>query len=119
MPETVYKQIMNSDFYFLEANHDVLWQKSSRRPVHIIERNLSDFGHLSNEQAAHILTKVITKDNVKRRTKGVMLAHISSECNSHVLAQTAIQKILVKHNIHGLELKIAPEKAMSEYIKLV
>lgn len=116
MPETIYPHIENCDFYFLEANHDVLWQKSSRRPYQVIERNLSSFGHLSNEQAAAVLTRVVHKDPQHRRTKAVMLGHLSKECNSHELAKKTIEDILEKHHLFKLELKIAPEKALSEQI---
>lgn len=116
MPEKIYPHIENCDFYFLEANHDVMWQKSSRRPYQVIERNLSSFGHLSNEQAAAVLTRVVHKDPRHRRTKAVMLGHLSKECNSHELAKTTIEAILEKHQLSELELKIAPEKALSEQI---
>lgn len=116
LPETIYSHIENCDYYFLEANHDVLWQKSSRRPVQVIERNLSSFGHLSNEQAANILTRVISKKPHQRKTKGVMLAHLSRECNSHILAKSTIEKILLEQEITGLDIAIAPEKALSEQI---
>jgi phosphoribosyl 1,2-cyclic phosphodiesterase len=81
MPEHVYEHIKDCDYYLLEANHDVLWQRMSNRPQGVIDRNLKNFGHLSNQQAGDILAKVLVKQKDKRRTKGVMLAHLSRECN--------------------------------------
>ena len=108
MPEYVLKDIHDCDFLFLEANHDVRWEKASRRPARVIERNLSDFGHLSNEQAARIVERVVKKNG---RTKAVMLAHISQECNSHELIKKAFKKI------DGLPLFFALEGRCSEYLR--
>lgn len=117
MPELLYAKLAGSDFYFIESNHDIGWQKSSRRPAQVIERNLSSFGHLSNEQTGSILTRLITRENAERKCQ-VMLAHLSSECNSHILAMKTIKTILQDGGISGIELKIAPEKALSEYVRL-
>jgi len=119
MPVPVINRIKNCDYYFLEANHDPGWQKASRRPYQIIERNLSEFGHLSNEQSGEILSKVISKEDGKRRTRGVMLAHISNECNSHILAVDTVKNILSANDINDLDIKIAPEKSLSEYVKIL
>lgn len=111
LPEHILPQIKDSNFYFIEANHDVGWQKASRRPAQVIQRNLSNFGHLSNEQAADILAQVAGS-----KTKLIMLGHISQECNSHVLAEQTIRKILAKHEMNHILIKIAPEGTASELI---
>lgn len=114
MPEHIIKDIHDCDFLFLEANHDVHWQKSSGRPAHIIERNLSDFGHLSNEQAAQVVERVVKKDG---RTQAVMLAHISRDCNSHELIKKAMRKILPE-NFDKTKILFALEGRSSQYIKI-
>lgn len=114
MPEYIFEEIHNCDYYFLEANHDVRWEKVSRRPAQVIARNLSDFGHLSNEQAANILKRVIHKDRALRRTRGVMLAHISKECNSHVLVEQAIRAVVAE----DIMVAIAPENSLSPVLSL-
>jgi phosphoribosyl 1,2-cyclic phosphodiesterase len=118
IPKPLHKILHNCDFYFIESNHDVRWQKVSRRPIQVIERNLSDFGHLSNDQTADILSQVILADHHKRKTKTIMLAHLSKDCNSHVLAEKTIRDRLSKEQLTGVEIKIAPEGALSEVIQL-
>ena len=49
------ESLADVDLLGVEFNHDVEMQKSSRRPGFLIERNLSDSGHLSNVQGAELL----------------------------------------------------------------
>ncbi len=114
MPAYILEEIQNCDYYFMEANHDVRWEKVSRRPAQVIARNLSDFGHLSNDQTAEILKQVILSDKSERRTKAVMLAHISSECNSHVLVEQTIRAVVAEDVV----VTIAPENALSSVLSL-
>lgn len=118
IPRPLHKLLHNCDFYFIESNHDVRWQKVSRRPPQVIERNLSEFGHLSNEQTAEILARVIHPDQKQRKTKTIMLAHLSKECNSHVLAEKTVRDRLTELKISGIEIKIAPEGSLSELIQI-
>ncbi|MDR1998201.1 MAG: MBL fold metallo-hydrolase [Candidatus Margulisbacteria bacterium] len=112
MPEQIFRDIHDCDFLFLEANHDVRWEKASRRPAQVIARNLSDFGHLSNEQAARIVQRVVKKDG---KTRAVMLAHISRECNSQELIKRALRKALPEPPAAPRVL-FAPEGRCSEYL---
>jgi phosphoribosyl 1,2-cyclic phosphodiesterase len=89
LPEYIIREIRGCDFLFLEANHDVRWEKASRRPARVIARNLSDFGHLSNEQSARIVERVAGDS-----TRAVMFAHISRDCNSHELIKQSMRKVL-------------------------
>lgn len=79
----------DADAYVMEFNHDIekLWQ--SGRPIHLIQRILSDTGHLNNEDAAHYLSMLATE-----RTKEIVLAHLSEEANSPSLALGALAKRL-------------------------
>lgn len=114
MPEYILEEIQNCDYYFIEANHDVRWEKVSRRPAQVIARNLSDFGHLSNDQAAGILKRVIPPERSARRTRAVMLAHVSKDCNSHVLVEQAIRAVVAE----DVAVAIAPENALSSVLSL-
>jgi phosphoribosyl 1,2-cyclic phosphodiesterase len=118
LPERVYKDIHDCDFLFLEANHDVLREKTSRRPAQVIERNLSDQGHLSNEQAARIVERVVCGEK-SRKTRAVMLAHISKDCNHHVFVEKTIRAALQKKQAaEAVKILLAPEGRCSEHLRL-
>lgn len=119
MPEDVFDHIYDCDYYFLEANHDVLWQRRSGRPQGVIQRNLQNFGHLSNQQAGEVLAKVIVPKKDERRTRGVMLAHLSKDCNNPILAEDTILKTFTKNKVDPVEIKFAPQGRPSEIIKIV
>lgn len=119
MPEEVLEHIYDCDYYLLEANHDVLWQRKSGRPYGVIQRNLQNFGHLSNKQAGEILTKVIVPKKNQRKTKGVMLAHLSKDCNNPILAEDTILKTFTAKSIEPVEIKFAPQGRPSEMIKII
>jgi len=68
-----------------ESNHDVEMERTSGRPYFIIRRVLGDLGHLSNEQAADSLSRMVTA-----RTREVVLAHLSIQCNTPAMARDAV-----------------------------
>ena len=65
----------------LESNHDVDMLVKGEYSYPLKKRILSDFGHLSNAQAAEILSKLTGK-----ALKHVILAHLSEKNNTHELA---------------------------------
>lgn len=107
-PEDLIKTYFNCDFYLLESNHDVDLQLNSDRPAGLIKRNLSNIGHLSNDQAAQALLKLIHPDHTQRRTREVVLAHLSRDCNSHDLARDLVTTRLIERNIHSVNVTVAP-----------
>ncbi|GBR72363.1 phosphoribosyl 1,2-cyclic phosphodiesterase, partial [Candidatus Termititenax spirochaetophilus] len=113
MPERIFRDIHDCDFLFLEANHIVEYEKASRRPAHVIARNIGDFGHLSNEQAAYIVERVVKKEG---KTKAIMLAHISRDCNHHAFVEKTIKSAL--HEVAGIKVLLAPEGRCSERVKI-
>ncbi len=57
--DTMVESLADVDLLAVEFNHDVGLQRSSRRPDFLIERNLSDEGHLSNQQGADLVRAVL------------------------------------------------------------
>ena len=87
------ESLADLDLLGVEFNHDVEMQKSSRRPGFLIERNLSDSGHLSNAQAAELLNAILTRSH-RSSPRHVVLLHLSDECNQPELALQAARTML-------------------------
>jgi phosphoribosyl 1,2-cyclic phosphodiesterase len=73
----------------LEANHDVDMLRRGRYPAYLKKRIAGIDGHLSNEDAAAGLLKILG-----RKTKNVLLAHLSQENNTPEKALKAISEAL-------------------------
>jgi phosphoribosyl 1,2-cyclic phosphodiesterase len=80
-----------STHYIIEANHDVDKVILSDYPEAVKARNLSDLGHLSNDQAAEALAQL-----VKGRGEKVYLCHLSKKCNTESLALHTVVLALAK-----------------------
>lgn len=80
--------ISNADVYILEANHDPKKLLNSSRPFSLKQRILGITGHLSNEDAASLMNKLIYEK------KAIwIVAHISDDCNELL----DIEKAIVEH----------------------
>ncbi|OQC11008.1 MAG: putative metallo-hydrolase YycJ [Tenericutes bacterium ADurb.Bin087] len=91
----------NADAYILEANHSPGLLLKTNRPFDLIQRILSDTGHLSNEAAAHYLAELIGP-----RTRHIVLAHLSEEANTPEVALETLDKVLRKYGIDQSKLTI-------------
>jgi len=91
--DTMAESLTDVDVLGVEFNHDIAMQKSSKRPEFLIERNLSDLGHLSNIQGAELLEAVLTRSR-DRSPRHVVLLHLSEQCNQPDLALKAAQDAL-------------------------
>jgi phosphoribosyl 1,2-cyclic phosphodiesterase len=89
--EVVRRQLRTCDALVLEANHDELLLRNSRRPPALIQRVLGRQGHLSNEGAARLIAETASD-----RLRAVYLAHLSEECNRPHLAERAVRAALDK-----------------------
>ena len=81
--------IENADYYVFESNHDVQMLRMGRYPWNIKRRILSDVGHVSNEDAAIAMSEVAGD-----RTKGIYLAHLSTDNNMKDLARMSVTQTL-------------------------
>lgn len=89
IPEKDYPYLTNKDYYIIESNHDAKMLYESGRPIQLIKRITSDKGHLSNTDCGYYLSCFIGE-----RTKQVVLAHLSDECNDPSLALDAVKKVI-------------------------
>ena len=95
IPELSLDYMNNADYYIIESNHDVNMQLDSNRPAQLINRILSDEGHLSNVDSASYMASL-----VGQRTKQIFLAHISQDANTPEIALSTYKKIFKKKHIN-------------------
>jgi phosphoribosyl 1,2-cyclic phosphodiesterase len=85
--ESYMELLSNADLYILEANHDPFTLFQSARPFLLKKRIVGERGHLSNEDAARLMNKL-----VKDKPSKWVVAHISEDCNSMEFIDKAIVK---------------------------
>lgn len=93
-----------------ESNHDRELETASGRPWSLVLRVLGAWGHLSNDQAADALRQLVTG-----RTRSVLLAHLSIDCNSPELALDVVEPALRDEGWSGT-LAAAPPHRPSGWI---
>jgi phosphoribosyl 1,2-cyclic phosphodiesterase len=84
----------DSDTYIIEANHEPNMVEVSDYPNSVKARIVSHIGHLSNEQTAEALTKL-----VEGRGEKIYLTHLSSKNNMPALAELTVIRALLKKGL--------------------
>lgn len=110
--EEVKAYIQDADYYVFESNHDVEMLMQTNRPVYIKQRIINDYGHLCNEDSANILSEIICE----KKTKEIVLAHISQEGNSREKALKTLQKTLCRKQVNYEHMKLFAADQFSIYI---
>ncbi len=100
------------DFLILEANHDEGLLRSGPYPPSVQARIASSHGHLSNHAAA-----AFAKELVHPGLVGVLLAHLSGECNRPELALRVVGKALREVGWEGY-LGVAPQDEPTPLLEL-
>ena len=88
--------LSSCDFLILEANHDEVLLHTSAYPASVRHRIASSHGHLSNQAAARFVIELLHP-----RLAGVVLAHLSQECNRPELAHSVVGDALEKAGWSG------------------
>lgn len=83
------KEISNSDILFIESNHDEFMLEKGLYPRYLKDRISSINGHLSNDDAAKSLERIL-----KGRQEIVVLGHLSKDNNVPELAYETTEKRL-------------------------
>jgi len=99
--ESFLDKLSNADMYILESNHDPAVLMESNRPYQTKLRILSDHGHLSNEDSAYIASKLIGE-----KTRYILLAHISEECNVPELAIKTYENVFESQGVSLGDIKL-------------
>lgn len=96
-PLRKYDLIKNATAYMVESNYESEMLLESERPWLLKRRILDDQGHLSNEDSANLLA-----DLVGDKTKLIILAHLSDDCNMPIIAKETYESCFT---IKGLDIK--------------
>lgn len=83
--QSYFDLLSDADLYVLEANHHPTKLMKSPRPFMLKRRILGERGHLSNDDAAWLMNRLVKK----KRSKWIV-AHISEDCNSHLDIEESI-----------------------------
>lgn len=92
--QAIYEEISNAEAYILESNHDPEILMHSERPYMLKIRILGDHGHMSNEDSMITLCNVMGN-----KTKLVLHAHISQECNLTEIINLTREKVFNDYGI--------------------
>ena len=101
-----------SDFLILESNHDEQLLRAGRYPVSVQQRIASSHGHLSNHAAARFACELLHP-----RLAGILLAHLSEECNRPELAAAVVGDALRRAGFEGF-LEVARQDRPTEFIDI-
>ena len=80
--------VKNPTYLIIESNHNIQKLLHTNRPMELIQRIMSDYGHLCNEDSAFAAIDIIGD-----KTKEIILAHLSEEANTPELALEAYKKV--------------------------
>lgn len=110
------------DALYLESNYDKAMLHASGRPWNLIQRIEGRWGHLSNEQAADLVRRIAHPG-----LQHVILAHLSSECNTPECAgahmQSTLEELQLNTRLHTarkaetlpwVQISAFPEKQLKE-----
>ncbi|MBO2943622.1 MBL fold metallo-hydrolase [Paenibacillus sp. F411] len=87
--EEMIEYMEGSHYVLIEANHEPDMVELCSRPDSVKARILSDIGHLSNEQTAAVLKRLI-----QGRGERIYLTHLSGENNTPQLAEMTVKMAL-------------------------
>ncbi len=103
MSDELLSYIVGNDLVLLESNHDIEMLRVGPYPWPLKKRILGDHGHLSNENAAKVITYLAEKGCSR-----FILGHLSSENNFPELAyQTTYNALNEKKIAVGSDVELA------------
>jgi len=98
--DEIENSFVDSDVIVIESNHDVEMLYNSGRPRELVDR-IRKTGHLSNEECADFLVRVIKKSKVI--PEKIILTHISQQCNTNDMALRVNKTALELNGFQDIE----------------
>ena len=114
LEESLYANVTGKDLVFLEANHDINTLENCSYPHFLKQRILSDYGHLSNENAG-----IFAADLIRRGVTKIILGHLSGEANTSDLAFSTVRDVLAGNDINvgnDVALSVSPRGMLGEVV---
>jgi phosphoribosyl 1,2-cyclic phosphodiesterase len=105
------ERLKHAQVVVLECNHDEQMLKDAKRPWSLKQRIAGRQGHLSNRQAAELVSEISGP-----ALKAVFLAHLSRDCNRPDLAVKAIRDALAAVGRADVEVKLTYPDRISEQV---
>ncbi len=109
-----FAKLRDANLYIFESNYDPIMLMTSDRDYNTKLRINSDNGHMSNELSALTMTSLIGE-----KTKTIMLAHMSKECNDPNIALKTYHKVFSDEgkSLYNIDL-ICLKDSMTEEIEI-
>ncbi|MDR0977573.1 MAG: MBL fold metallo-hydrolase [Endomicrobium sp.] len=114
----IINSLTNSNILVIESNYNRMMLDSSFRTYNNKKWILSNYGHLSNEDAADAICKIKKQSSKEDSLKYVFLAHLSQQHNTRDLALKTVSQIFLKNNIKNIKLLIAERNHKSPVIRI-
>ncbi len=113
----IIEHLQGLDALLLESNHDVRMLETGPYPYYLKQRILSDYGHLSNDNAGKLLNYILHD-----KMKYILLGHLSKENNYEKLAYETV-KLEIDQGDHEYQSKdfcisVAKRDMMSEIVTI-
>ncbi|MFN0126068.1 MAG: MBL fold metallo-hydrolase [Verrucomicrobiales bacterium] len=110
----VIDRLRELDGLFVEANYcPQLLAADTRRPWSTKQRISSRHGHLSNDQAAELVTQVMSP-----RLRRLWLGHLSSDCNRPEVATAVLRRALHARDASHIEIYCASQHEPTPFCAL-
>lgn len=97
-------QLQACDALVIESNHDLEMLRNADRSWSLKQRIIGRHGHLSNEAGLDLLRQVLHE-----RTRHIVLAHASRECNDYGLVETGLRRCLAELGREDIEWQVATQ----------
>lgn len=99
--DSVFEHLKDSNFTVLESNYDKMMLDYGKYPYPIKMRIKSVTGHLSNEDSATTIKRLIKEGQTK-----FLLAHLSTNNNDQLLAKDSILEYLAQNDVQTKEIQL-------------
>ena len=108
-----FPKLTNKSIYIFESNFDPEMLSYGKYPRWLQRRILSPTGHLSNQDSASYLSRLIGPN-----TKKIILAHLSQDNNKKEIALETLEKTFKEKDINFTNILIAEQDNVTELIEI-